>query len=82
MERLSRVAVYNTDRPHSSLGYRTPLEFAALSRTAGPPPLKWGANRSTLSYARMNGFWEQVRVKITAWRDEYNRERPRGSLGY
>jgi putative transposase len=26
---------YNTDRPHSSLGYRTPLEFAALSRAAG-----------------------------------------------
>jgi putative transposase len=25
---------YNTDRPHSSLGYRTPLEFAALSRAA------------------------------------------------
>jgi putative transposase len=27
---------YNTDRPHSSLGYRTPEEFAALSRAAGP----------------------------------------------
>jgi putative transposase len=26
---------YNTDRPHSSLGYRTPEEFAALSRAAG-----------------------------------------------
>jgi putative transposase len=26
---------YNTDRPHSSLGYRTPQEFAALSRAAG-----------------------------------------------
>jgi len=26
---------YNTERPHSSLGYRTPEEFAALSRAAG-----------------------------------------------
>ena len=26
---------YNTDRPRSSLGYRTPEEFAALSRAAG-----------------------------------------------
>jgi putative transposase len=26
---------YNTDRPHSSLGYRTPEQFAALSRAAG-----------------------------------------------
>jgi putative transposase len=26
---------YNADRPHSSLGYRTPEEFAALSRAAG-----------------------------------------------
>ena len=26
---------YNTDRPHSSLGYRTPEEFAALNRSAG-----------------------------------------------
>jgi putative transposase len=26
---------YNTDRPHSSLGYRTPEEFAALNRAAG-----------------------------------------------
>jgi putative transposase len=28
---------YNTDRPHSSLGYRTPEEFAALNR-ADPLP--------------------------------------------
>jgi len=47
-----------------------------------PPPLKRGANRSKLSYARMNEFWGQVRAKITAWRDEYNRERPHSSLGY
>jgi len=26
---------YNTERPHSSLGYRTPEEFAALNRAAG-----------------------------------------------
>jgi putative transposase len=26
---------YNADRPHSSLGYRTPREFAALNRAAG-----------------------------------------------
>src|SRR5207302_2690427 len=26
---------YNADRPHSSLGYRTPEEFAALNRAAG-----------------------------------------------
>ena len=26
---------YNSDRPHSSLGYRTPEEFAALNRAAG-----------------------------------------------
>jgi len=26
---------YNRDRPHSSLGYRTPEQFAALSRAAG-----------------------------------------------
>lgn len=28
-------AEYNGDRPHSSLGYRTPEQFAALSRAAG-----------------------------------------------
>jgi len=26
---------YNSDRPHSSLGYRTPEQFAALNRAAG-----------------------------------------------
>ena len=26
---------YNADRPHSSLGYRTPEEFAALNPAAG-----------------------------------------------
>lgn len=30
---------YNNDRPHSSLGYRTPEQFAALSRAAG----QWSA---------------------------------------
>jgi putative transposase len=31
---------YNEDRPHSSLGYRTPAEFAALHRTARRAPRK------------------------------------------
>ena len=28
---------YNTVRPHSSLGYRTPAEYAAAARPASPP---------------------------------------------
>ena len=31
---------YNENRPHSSLAYRTPAEFAALHRTARRPPRK------------------------------------------
>ena len=66
---------YNTDRPHSSLGYRTPEEFAALSRAAGqfsadvgqgisnplPHPRSGrGCSRGELSYARINGFGGKV----------------------
>ena len=38
---------YNTDRPHSSLGYRTPLEFAALNRAAVNLVLGWGKGSQT-----------------------------------
>jgi transposase InsO family protein len=31
---------YNENRPHSSLGYRTPAEFAALHRIARRAPRK------------------------------------------
>jgi putative transposase len=41
---------YNTDRPHSSLGYRTPEEFAALSRAAGHCIAEVGSRPCPLRY--------------------------------
>ncbi len=38
---------YNTDRPHSSLGYRTPEEFAALIALRVNPVLGWGKGTQT-----------------------------------
>jgi transposase InsO family protein len=32
---------YNTERPHSSLGYRTPEQFAALNPVPVNPLLMW-----------------------------------------
>ena len=60
---------YNEERPHSSLGYRTPKEFATSMKALRPAPLYWlrrpqpQTRNRKLSYDRVHERWGQVNAR-------------------
>jgi hypothetical protein len=51
-----RIADYNTARPHSSLGYKTPAAYADhLTATGHRAPLHEGSARWPVAYTAPNG---------------------------
>ena len=58
---------YNEERPHSSLGYRTPREFAALCSLPLPPPARCGPQLGRNPSTRRNShnLWTEERGQVT-----------------
>jgi putative transposase len=53
---------YNSERPHSSLGGRTPSEFARLTRTQQTKPAAGN------SPCECSSLWWHIRPNNSAWR--------------